>query len=147
MDATAPHIVNPLYPEVCEVTVNLGQYCNRQRLFPYREQIIEATKDNKVLYERAYRYVSAASALIADSFRVAAEHTDMAAAARYGARLAEHVREVFEAPGGKERYWDQVPLEYHLDDYTVHVRECSAEDIIEIDTFGELKQIDKTYCM
>ena len=89
MDATAPHIVNPLYPEVCEVTVNLGQYCNRQRLFPYREQIIEATKDNKVLYERAYRYVSAASALIADSFRVAAEHTDMAAAARYGARLAE----------------------------------------------------------
>ena len=64
-----------------------------------------------------------------------------------GARLAEHVREIFEAPGGKERYWDQVPLEYHLDDYTVHVRECSKEDIIEIDTFGELKQIDKTYCM
>ena len=26
-------------------------------------------------------------------------------------------------------------------------RECSKEDISEIDTFGELKQIDKTYCM
>lgn len=64
-----------------------------------------------------------------------------------GSRLVEHIKEVYQAPGGKERYWDQVPLEYHLSDYTVHVRECSAEDIIEIDTFSELKKLDKTYCV
>ena len=89
MDATAPHIVNPIFPEVCEVTVNLGQYCRRHQLTGYKEQIINATKENKIMYERAYRYMSAASALIGDSFRVAAEHTDMAAAARYGTRIAE----------------------------------------------------------
>ncbi len=62
-----------------------------------------------------------------------------------GEKLARHAREVYDAPGGKERYWDQVPLEYHLADYTVGVRPCKAEDIVEIDTFNELKAIDSTY--
>ncbi len=62
-----------------------------------------------------------------------------------GEKLARHAREVYDAPGGKERYWDQVPLEYHLSDYTVAVRPCKKEDIVEIDTFNELKAIDPTY--
>jgi len=62
-----------------------------------------------------------------------------------GAKLADHIKQVFEMPGGKERYWDQVPLEYFIKDYTVEVRECSFDDIIEIDTFNELKKLDETY--
>ena len=62
-----------------------------------------------------------------------------------GARLAEDIKEVYGMPGGKERYWDQVPLSYFKDHYQVEIRQCSLEDIIEIDTFKELKQIDKIY--
>lgn len=62
-----------------------------------------------------------------------------------GGRLSEHVKEVYRSPGGKERYWDQVPLQYHANEYHVTVRECSLEDVTEIDTFKELKQLDKTY--
>jgi CTP:phosphocholine cytidylyltransferase-like protein len=62
-----------------------------------------------------------------------------------GARMADHIRQVYEMPGGKERYWDQVALEYFIRDYDIEVRECSFEDIIEIDTFTELKKIDETY--
>ncbi|BDF58180.1 hypothetical protein CE91St36_09970 [Christensenellaceae bacterium] len=62
-----------------------------------------------------------------------------------GRRLAECVKDVYESPGGKERYWDQVPLEYHLKDFSVEIRECSFEDITEIDTYKELKKIDPTY--
>ena len=62
-----------------------------------------------------------------------------------GAKLADHIKQVYEMPGGKERYWDQVPLEYFIRDYTVEVRECTFNDIIEIDTFTELKKIDETY--
>ncbi len=62
-----------------------------------------------------------------------------------GARLADHIKEVYEMPGGKERYWDQVPLEYHLGDYRVAIRECAATDIIEIDTYRELKRLDPAY--
>jgi CTP:phosphocholine cytidylyltransferase-like protein len=48
-------------------------------------------------------------------------------------------------PGGKERYWDQVALQYFVDDFDIAIRECSAEDFIEIDTFNELKAIDSVY--
>lgn len=62
-----------------------------------------------------------------------------------GRRLAGHLMEAFNAPGGRERYWDTVPLKYYLDDYTVYARKCDAEDVIEIDTFTELKALDKAY--
>ena len=62
-----------------------------------------------------------------------------------GAKLCEDIKKVYEMPGGKERYWDQVPLEYCLQNYTVEVRECSFDDIVEIDSFADLKKIDPIY--
>ena len=62
-----------------------------------------------------------------------------------GNKLCVKAQEVFNSPGGKERYWDQVPLEYCIKDFKVGVRECRSEDIIEIDTFNELKKLDETY--
>lgn len=62
-----------------------------------------------------------------------------------GERLCEDVKKVYAMPGGKEKYWDQVPLEVCLDNYSVSVRPCEFKDIIEIDTFNELKAIDKSY--
>ena len=62
-----------------------------------------------------------------------------------GSQLAKDAEEVFNAPGGKERYWDQVPLEYCINNYKLSVRQCTFDDIIEIDTFNELKAIDKSY--
>ena len=38
-----------------------------------------------------------------------------------------------------------MPLVFRKDHYQVEVRECKEEDIVEIDTFNELKTIDKTY--
>lgn len=62
-----------------------------------------------------------------------------------GARLSEHVKKIYQDPGGKERYWDQVPLQYYSDAYDVLVRKCTLNDVTEIDTFKELKLLDKTY--
>lgn len=62
-----------------------------------------------------------------------------------GIRLAQDIVDVYESPGGKERYWEQVPLVYCKGKYAVEVRECWDRDIVEIDTFNELKQIDRTY--
>ena len=62
-----------------------------------------------------------------------------------GHRLSADIPDVYQSPGGKERYWEQVPLVYKKDHYSVEVRECFDEDIVEIDTFKELKAIDKTY--
>lgn len=62
-----------------------------------------------------------------------------------GERLGRQLEEDFNAPGGKERFWDQVPLENHVSEYKVGVRDCRFEDICEIDTFAELQKLDETY--
>lgn len=63
-----------------------------------------------------------------------------------GAKLENDIAKVYKMPGGKERYWDQVALEYCIKNYQVEVRPCTFEDIIEIDTYSDLKRIDSTYC-
>ena len=63
-----------------------------------------------------------------------------------GAQMAEHIREVFTMPGGRERYWDQVALEYFIKNYKIEVRECTFDDIIEVDSFSDLKKLDHSYC-
>ena len=62
-----------------------------------------------------------------------------------GEKLESDIKTAYEMPGGKEKYWEQVPLDVFKSNYKVAIRECKDEDIIEIDTFKELKQIDKTY--
>lgn len=62
-----------------------------------------------------------------------------------GARLVDHIKEVYHSPGGKEQFWGSVPLRFHSKDYVVSIRECSQEDIIEIDSFKELKALDPVY--
>ena len=62
-----------------------------------------------------------------------------------GHKLSQDIADVYASPGGKERYWEQVPLVYKKEHYSVEIRECYDEDIVEIDTFKELKAIDRTY--
>ncbi len=62
-----------------------------------------------------------------------------------GAKLANDIDDVFRSPGGKERYWEQVAFVYKKQNYNVEVRECKANDIVEIDTYNELKKIDPLY--
>ena len=62
-----------------------------------------------------------------------------------GARLSEHIKEAYLAPGGKERYWETVPNQAYRGQYRIEVIPCRDEDVVEIDTFRELKAIDKTY--
>ena len=62
-----------------------------------------------------------------------------------GRKLAEHIPAAFAVPGGRELYWEQVPLVKFRGEYKVAVRRCSIDDIVEIDSFKELKAIDKAY--
>lgn len=62
-----------------------------------------------------------------------------------GQNIEKDMEEVFNSPGGKEKYWEQVILDICKKNYNIYLRECQKEDIIEIDTFNELKAIDKSY--
>lgn len=63
-----------------------------------------------------------------------------------GAKMAEHIKAVYEMPSGHERYWDQIALEYFLQEYQIEVRECTFADIVEIDSYSDLKRADNSYC-
>ena len=62
-----------------------------------------------------------------------------------GQRLESDLKAAYEQPGGRELYWEQVPLKIFKKDYKVAICDCKSEDIVEIDTFRELKAIDKSY--
>ena len=62
-----------------------------------------------------------------------------------GKKMSEDIDKVFRMPGGKEKYWDEVALRECLDHHKVMVKSVHKEDIVEIDTFKELKQIDPIY--
>ena len=62
-----------------------------------------------------------------------------------GARLSDHIKDAFQSPGGKERYWETVPNQVYRGQYKVEIIPCTDSDVVEIDTFRELKAIDKSY--
>lgn len=62
-----------------------------------------------------------------------------------GLNLSKDIPSIYHAAGGKDRYWEQVPLVFCKENYSVEIRECQEKDIVEIDTFDELKAIDKSY--
>lgn len=62
-----------------------------------------------------------------------------------GYKLSEDIASVYVSRNGKDRYWEQVPLCDRKERYVVEIRECFDEDVVEIDTFEELKAVDKNY--
>lgn len=62
-----------------------------------------------------------------------------------GNDLCEHLKTAFEMPGGKELFWEQVITTVFKKEYRIHIRECKKGDLTEIDTFRELKELDKAY--
>ena len=58
-------------------------------------------------------------------------------------KLRTDFREVYQDPnGGKDFFWEFVPFVLRKERYRVEVRPCSRQDIMEIDSYDELMQLD-----
>ena len=62
-----------------------------------------------------------------------------------GAKLRDDLPAAFACEENKQRFWDDVPCVVKRENYQVHVRECSFDDIDEIDSLTELQEIDPAY--
>ena len=60
-------------------------------------------------------------------------------------KLKRDFAEVFHSPGGKNYFWEFIPLVLKKDDYQVEIRPCRKQDIMEIDNYYELAQLDESY--
>lgn len=60
-------------------------------------------------------------------------------------KLRSDIVKVFNSRGGKEKYWDNVPLTVCKRDFKIEVRECKKAYVTEIDNFSELVMLDPSY--
>lgn len=59
--------------------------------------------------------------------------------------LKKDVEEAYSTTEGKKQYWEFVPLIEQRDSYSIMIRDCKEDDLVEIDTLEDLKNIDKGY--
>lgn len=62
-----------------------------------------------------------------------------------GKLLADDIAAAYAEPGGRERFWETVPNQVFRGKYRILIRECTDDDVTEIDTFRELKAVDPAY--
>lgn len=62
------------------------------------------------------------------------------------AKLRRDFRQVYEEePGGKDYFWEFIPLVLRRESYAVEILQCEKSDIMEIDNYYELAQLDPAY--
>lgn len=62
-----------------------------------------------------------------------------------GIKLKHHLEIEFEEKKNRDIYWDDVPMFCYPEEYQLGIYPMSRGDIIEIDSFEELKAVDKSY--
>ena len=60
-------------------------------------------------------------------------------------KLNHDWEDIFATEEGKDVFWEQVPLQLKKNDYKVAIRPCRKQDIMEIDNYYELQQLDSLY--
>lgn len=53
--------------------------------------------------------------------------------------------EAHDKPDGKDLFWEFIPFIYKKEEYKVEIRQCQKRDIMEIDNYYELAQLDPSY--
>lgn len=62
------------------------------------------------------------------------------------AKLRADFKQVYtEEPDGRDYFWEFIPLVLRKERYAVEIRKCEKSDIMEIDNFFELAELDPSY--
>ncbi len=60
-------------------------------------------------------------------------------------KLRRDIEEVWDEDGGRDVFYEMVPLVLRKDNYDIKIHECQKGDVVEIDSFQELISIDPSY--
>lgn len=91
MDGTAPHVVDPVYPGVCEKILNFGEFWDDKLFREKTDAVLELTDRNKALHKTASRYLQAAGQLMRDNYKTAAACTDQAKTLSFADKLCRRL--------------------------------------------------------
>ena len=65
--------------------------------------------------------------------------------AKDGKKLKKHLEIEFEQKKNRQIYWDDVPMFCYPQEYQLGIREMCRDDIVEVDSIGELAKLDSSY--
>ena len=103
LDGTRPHLIEPVYPGAVECVVDLTCALDEGMLQACRDEIVTLTQNVARCHEYCCRYLAAAAALQADSYRLALDCLDTEKLTGYLNRLCDKLlRQKPGAPAGKE---------------------------------------------
>ncbi len=60
-------------------------------------------------------------------------------------KLKKYLPLIFESKEGKQQFWESCVFDFYKDKFKVEIKSCSKFDIVEIDCFEELVEIDQSY--
>ena len=77
LDGTAPHVVEPKYPGVCEEIVNLGEFWDAEKLKANKEKILLMSAENKLYHKKASAYLSALGVIMRENLALQKSAADI----------------------------------------------------------------------
>ncbi len=89
LDGTAPHVVEPKYPALCEQIINMGDFWDEKKLCGREKDLIELTDINKAYHKKASQYITVAGQIMKYNFGVSLSAADIDKAYRFGCSLAK----------------------------------------------------------
>ena len=60
-------------------------------------------------------------------------------------KLQRDFSDVWNGPEGHDYFWEFIPLVLKKERYQVEIRPCRKQDIVEIDNYYELAELDPSY--
>lgn len=64
VDGTAPHIVDPKYPGIIDEILDFARFLDKNKLLPYKKNIIQASEETSLYFKIAYLHLKQASILL-----------------------------------------------------------------------------------
>jgi hypothetical protein len=89
VDGTTPHIVEAKFPGALECEIHFGEMLNKEELYKRRDEIIKLFCKKSASFDRASRFLGAASSLLSDTYRTASENINTGKAEALAERIAK----------------------------------------------------------
>ena len=90
LDGTAPHVVEPKYPALCEQIVNMGQFWDDTALQGKEKELLSLFALCSTYHKKAAQYISAAGKLVSYNFGIQLAATDIDKVFDFANKLAKN---------------------------------------------------------
>ena len=161
-DGTSPHIINPVFPGVCEHTINLGQFWNTDKLKSNKNKIKKTTISNSGFHKQCVSYLKTAAVIENELSLIINRSLKKQKAERFVSRFCENNLSVTDNDSGicKKRFLSAVtPLGivvqydtlFNMCDNIITINDNSSTVsnyiISLINDYADLKKLDRILCM